>query len=220
VNDVDSILLAVDENGRGVKQTLWSQSFSKETFFGRGQVEQMVLRNRALVRERPVAVPETFRATGAALTHLLSKTSPALVFIDEQNRLRIANGSEETWRSSSAVGGGLLRLELERPLERSGRTFFHQVEPTPLSVDLDGDGVPEVIVPQNQLQGGYLGVIYRGPAGIRFQQVSSGFEGVIAALGAIPQEDGGAPALIAAVVLYQSLLKRSGETQIIMTTPE
>jgi hypothetical protein len=220
VNSVDAILLAVDEKGRGIKQTLWSQSFSRETFFARGQVDQMVLRNGTLARERGVAVPETFRATGAALSNILSKDAAALVFIDDQNRLRIANATEETWRSSSSVGGGLPRLEIERQIERGGRSYFHQVEPTPLSVDLDGDGVPEVIVPQNQLQGGFLGVIYRGPAGLRFQQVASGFEGVIAGLGAIPQEDGAAPILIAAVVQYQTLLKRSGETRIIMTTPE
>lgn len=220
VNNVDAILLAVDEKGRGIKQTLWSQSFSRETFFGKGQVDQMVLRNGALARERGVAVPEMFRATGAALSNILSKDAAALVFIDERNRLRIANATEETWRSSSSVGGGLPRLEIERQIERGGRSYFHQVEPTPLSVDLDGDGVPEVIVPQNQLQGGFLGVIYRGPAGLRFQQVASGFEGVIAGLGAIPQEDGGTPTLIAAVVQYQTLLKRSGETRIIMTTPE
>jgi hypothetical protein len=220
VNNVDAILLAVDEKGRGVKQTLWSQSHNKDTFFGRQQVDQMVVRNGALVRERAVPVPETFRATGATLSHLVSKTSPSLVFIDEQNRLRIANGSEEIWRSSSAVGSGLPRIEVERLIERGGRSYYHQIEPIPLSVDLDGDGVPEVIVPQNQLQGGYLGVVYRGPAGLRFQQVSSGFEGVVTALGAIPPEDGGAPVLIAAVVQYASFLKRSGETQIIMTTPE
>ena len=57
--------------------------------------------------------------------------------------------------------------------------------------------------------------------GMRFQQVSTGFDGgVITAIGAIPGEDGGAPSLIMAVVRYTSLLKITGETQLIMTLPE
>jgi hypothetical protein len=88
----------------------------------------------------------------------------------------------------------------------------------PLSIDLDGDGVQEVIVPQNEVQGGLLGVVYKSPGGVRFQQVVSGFEGMITGMGAVPEE-GGPPMLIAAVVQYK-LLKRSGETRIIMTLPE
>ncbi|PYM82767.1 MAG: hypothetical protein DME09_13090 [Candidatus Rokuibacteriota bacterium] len=93
------------------------------------------------------------------------------------------------------------------------------MQPTPLAVDLDGDGVDEVVVPQNQLPG-MLGVIFRGPAGVRFQQVNSGFEGVITGLGAIRGEDKEPPTLIACVVHLGGLLQISGESQIIMTTPE
>ena len=64
-------------------------------------------------------------------------------------------------------------------------------EPYPLSVDLDGDGIEEIVVPQNQCPG-RLAVIFKGPAGYRFQTVNSGFEGTITALGAIP-EDGTRP---------------------------
>jgi hypothetical protein len=63
-------------------------------------------------------------------------------------------------------------------------------------------------------------VIFRTAAGIRFQQVSSGFEGIIGGFGAIPGEDGVAPTLITAVVRYRSILKSGGETQIIMTLAE
>jgi hypothetical protein len=92
------------------------------------------------------------------------------------------------------------------------------MELAPLSVDLDGDGVEEIVVPQNQLEG-HLGVVFRGPAGYRFQSINSGFGGTITGLGAIPGEN--PPTLIAAVVRFTSnWLKTSGETQIIMTTGE
>ena len=76
-------------------------------------------------------------------------------------------------------------------------------------------------MPQNQIDtGGLIGIIFRGPAGLRFQQVNSGFDGMIRAIGSIPGEDGGQPSLIAAVVRYKNFLKVSGETQLIMTLPQ
>ena len=71
------------------------------------------------------------------------------------------------------------------------------------------------MVPQNQLEG-HLGILFRGPAGYRFQSINSGFEGTITALGAIPGEN--PPTLIAAVVRFTTFLKGAAETQIIMTT--
>lgn len=219
VDHIDGILLAVDEQGAGVKQALWIQRYTPEKFFDAGQADRYVLRDGALVRDRSMVVASSFRATGATMSNLMGKGTHSLVFIDEQRRLRIASGSEDLWRSSSDVGGAVRKIEVYREIERGGRSFFHEMEPTPLAVDLDGDGLEEIVVPQNQIEVGVLAVVYKGPAGIRFQQVNSGFEGIVAGLGAVPGEDG-PPTLITAVVRYKSFLKVSGETQIIMTTSE
>ena len=96
------------------------------------------------------------------------------------------------------------------------RSTFVNFEPVPVAVDLDGDGIEEVIVPQNHLPG-YIAVVFRGPAGYRFQSVNSGFEGTITALGAIPGDN--PPTILASVVRFDMLLG-SGETQIIMTLCE
>jgi hypothetical protein len=103
-------------------------------------------------------------------------------------------------------------------IERGGRTYLYMPEPMPLSVDLDGDGIDELIMPQNQLPG-RLAVVYKGPGGYRFQTVNSGFEGTVMALGAIPG-DGTTPALVAAVVRFTNFRNTEGETHIIMTTAE
>jgi hypothetical protein len=91
------------------------------------------------------------------------------------------------------------------------------MEPSPLAVDLDGDGIQEIVVPINKDENGVIGVVFRTAAGLRFQQVNSGFEGIIGGFGAFPGEDGTSPTLITAVVRYNSLLRTRGETQIIMT---
>lgn len=221
VDQEDSFLVAVDEKGTGVKQTLWSQPYSADTFFGKGKMAQVTIKGNGLAKVRQVPVPSELRATGLTLSNVTGKDQRALVFIDESNRLRVNLGNEEIWRSSSIVGGGSAKIEVTRVIERGGRSFFYYMEPTPLTVDLDGDGVQEIVVPQNKVEGGVLGVVYRGPTGMRFQQVTTGFEGgVMAALGAIPGEDGAPPSLIIAVVRHSNFLKTSGETQIIMTLPE
>jgi hypothetical protein len=216
----DGLLLAVDDEGKGIRHTLWAQRYVEEGFFNKGKAEQYVLRNGTLAKQRTVAVPDQFRATGATFATLMSKDARALVYIDDQGLLRVHTGTEEVWRSTTVVGGGLPKIEVVRYIERGGRSYFYRMEPLPVAVDLDGDGLQEIVVPQNQTESGLLAVLFRGPVGLRFQLVNSGFEGIIAGIGAIPADEGGPPSLMAGVVRYSGILRRGGETQIIMAAPE
>ena len=137
------------------------------------------------------------------------------------NRLRITAGPEEMWRSSSPVGGGgYLKLELVRYIIRDGMSKFFSMEPTPLAIDLDGDGVDEVLVPQNIVKEGLLAVVFKGPAGFRLQSIDTGFEGTITALGGFKTDDVTQPTIIATVVRYKNIFKSQAETQVIMTVPQ
>jgi hypothetical protein len=218
--DGSQFLYAVDTEGAGVKKTLWAQAYSPETFFRKGQAIRQTLKGDKLVPDGIARVPAAFRATGATMANITGKAPGprSLVFIDEHNRLRVAVESEEAFRSSSPVGGGgYLKVEVLKRTERGGRSEFFHFEPAPVAVDLDGDGVDEIIVPQNQLDG-HLAIMFRGPAGYRLQSINSGFEGTISAIGAIPGDN--PPTLIAAVVRFSNFFRTAGETQIIMTTGE
>lgn len=219
-DSIDSILFAVDTKGDGVKQTLWAQRFSPEKFFTTGQAEQVAVKKGKLVVERPVAVPAEFRATGAVFSNISGKDSRALVYVDEYNRLRITSDQGELWRSSTPVGGGYAVVELLRRLGQYDRSYFFRMEPTPLALDLDGDGIEEIVIPQNKVREGLLAVIFKGPAGFRLQTVDTGFGGAITALGTFKTEDASQPTIVASVVRFGDFLKTSGETQIIMTVPE
>ena len=220
---VSEFLFAVDLKGDGVKQTLWTQRYSTTDFFTPGQADQMVLQNGKLVTEKAVRVPSSFRPMGAAFSNVMGKETRALALIDEFNRLQIVNEGEELWRSSTAVGGGHQTVELVDALfsSRTQRSKFFKIEPTPLAVDLDGDGVDELVVPQSVVKEGLLAVIFKGPAGFRLQSINSGFEGAITCIGAYKTEDMSQPTVIASVVRFaNTLLKVGGDTQIIMTVPQ
>jgi hypothetical protein len=217
VADQAHILLAMDVAGDG-KKALWGQDFAQAGFFKKGAVDNLVLRNGALVADGAVRVPSAFRATGATMSNIDGKSAlRALAFIDEHNRLRISVGNNELWRSSSPVGGGVVKLVVETQIERGGRNYIYVAEPNPVAIDLDGDGIEEIVVVQNQVPG-RMAVVFKGPAGYRFQSVNSGFEGTITGMGAIPGDP--VPSLVVAVTRYYGLLSNAGDTQIIMTIPE
>ena len=93
------------------------------------------------------------------------------------------------------------------------------MEAMPLSVDLDGDGIEEIIAPITQVPG-QLAVVFRGPAGYRLQAVNTGFEGAITGMGGFRLEEQSSPTLVLAVVRFTGLLGISGESQIILTVPQ
>ncbi|MFQ5829714.1 MAG: FG-GAP repeat domain-containing protein [Candidatus Methylomirabilia bacterium] len=220
VEDIPLILLAVDESGEGVKRALWGQIYSNDTFFTPGQADRYVLKDGPLASSGSVKVPYSFRATGATLSNIAGKDVRALVFVDAEQRLRVSVNGQERWQSSTQVGGGFTRGEIQEMISGWSVSRFFEMALFPVAVDLDGDGVDEVVVPINQGEGGLLGVIFRGPAGYRIQVVNSGFQGAISSIGAIPDPE--APRIIASVVRSTGLLGfigRKGETQIIMTIP-
>jgi hypothetical protein len=217
VTDQPHILLAMDVDGDG-RKTLWGQDFAQAGFFKEGQVDRLILRNGTLVAGARVSVPSSFRATGATMSNIDGKNAfRALAFVDKYNRLRISVGNNELWRSSSPVGGGVVKLVVETQIEKGGRSYVYLTEPHPVAIDLDGDGIEEIVVVQNQVPG-RMAVIFKGPAGYRFQSVNSGFEGTITGMGAIPGDP--VPTLVVAVTRFYGLLSNAGDTQIIMTIPE
>ncbi len=220
VDNVGDFLFAVDLVGDGIKRTLWTQRYSPTDFFTTGQADQVTLKDGKLVVEKPVRVPAAFRPMGAAYSNIGGKDTHALAFIDQYNRLEVSTEGEELWRSSTSVGGGYMEVELQYGAGMQARSKFYKIEPTPLAVDLDGDGIDELVVPQNLVKEGLLAVVFKGPAGYRLQSVDTGFEGGITALGAFKTEDQTQPTIIAAVVHFNGVLKTSGDTAIIMTVPE
>jgi hypothetical protein len=221
-DSISNFLFALDAKGEGVKQTLWSQRYDPTQFFTPGQADLVVLKGDDVSVQRGVRVPPSFRPMGAVISNIAGKDTRVLTYVDEFQRLQVASlEGEDLWRSSTQVGGGSLTVQHEiTGTQRGGYHKFYKIEPTPLAIDLDGDGIDEILVPQNDVKEGLMAVTFRGPAGYRMQSIETGFEGRITGLGGYRTEDATQPTIVATVVRFSTFLKQSGDTRVLMTVPQ
>lgn len=219
------ILLAVDTDGDGVKETLWGQPFDANDFFRSGAARRYLMGHGTLTPRESVAVPYLFRATGAALVKLSTTGQRDLVFIDMQNHLRVSRNTEELWKSPERVGGNYTYGEVEKVMSRDMVKTPFIFEPLPLAVDLDGDGVEEVLIARNisrlgflptlnQYAGGDILLLREENYGYSLAPISPQFNGIVSGIIAVP---GTPPAILIAVTKEKGLFSRGGETTLFLS---
>jgi hypothetical protein len=219
------ILLAVDTDGDGIKETLWSQPFHARDFFHGGAVQQYVPVNGSLQSQAAVKVPYAFRATGAALAKLSANGQRNLVFIDSQNILRVYSQGEELWKSPGKVGGAYVSGEVEQTISRDVMKTYFPFEPIPLAADLDGDGVDEVLIARNasslgfvpnlqQYSGGEIVLLREENYGYSLSPISPQFNGIVGGIVAVP---GASPALLIAITKPKGFFSQGGTTTLFLS---
>ena len=218
---LSDILLAVDTDGDGVNDSVWGQRFDNKDFFRRGQVRQYELRNGRLKRQRKLSLPGGFRATGAALAQLEAPGNRQLVFVDDRHNLQVYDGNTRRWKSRANVGGSYVFavLDIRYSPSVSDQAQF-DFEAVPAVADFDGDGVDEVLVPQNQSQlgavpnlnlysGGHVVLLRQTPQGFALSPISPGFDGVVSGVAVLK---GRTPGILVAVSKREGVLKQRKQT--------
>ena len=218
---LSDILLAVDTDGDGVNDSVWGQRFDNEDFFRRGQVRQYELRNGRLKRQRKLPLPGGFRATGAALAQLGAPGNRQLVFVDDRHNLQVYDGKTRRWKSRTNVGGSYVFAAVHIQYSpRVAEQAQFDFEAIPAVADLDGDGIDEVLVPQNQSQlgvvpnlnlysGGHVVLMRQTPQGFALSPVSPGFDGVVSGVAVLK---GRTPGILVAVSRREGVLKQKKQT--------
>lgn len=208
VTDVPALLLAVDEDGDGVKEALWGQAYDPERLVAAGRVSRYRYQGGQLVPAGPVEVPGSFRAAGAVMATLGLSGGRELVYIDADRRLVVAHGRSELWRSPLRVGGSPLTVEAGRPVP---------LPPNLVARDLDGDGVEEVLVPRNrpaaaggELVAGEVVILSYRAGEMVIETLGPQFDGAVSGLALLRRE---VPTLLLAVVKRSG---RGGESRIFL----
>jgi hypothetical protein len=227
-NHLRNILLAVDADGDGMKESLWGQPFDEEEFFLAGQARRYLSADGRLERKTRLSLPRTFRATGAALAQLSIDGPRDLVFVDERHRVRVFRGKEELWTSHEAAGGSLVYAEIEKLSLGGQGTAVKQpyyFEPIPAVLDVEGDGIEEVFLVRNVkslgfvpnlglYSGGDIVLLRQERFGYTLSPISPRFNGVITGLVGLR---GATPRLLIAVSRKTGSLIKKGETTIYLS---
>ena len=218
---LSDILLAVDTDGDGVNESVWGQGFDNKDFFRRGQVRQYELRNGRLKRQRKLPLPGGFRATGAALAQLEAPGNRQLVFVDDRHSLQVYDGNTRRWKSRANVGGSYVFAAVHIQYSpRVAEQAQFDFEAIPAVADFDGDGIDEVLVPQNQSQlgavpnlnlysGGHVVLMRQTPQGFALSPISPEFDGVVSGVAVLK---GRTPGILVAVSKREGVLKQKKQT--------
>jgi hypothetical protein len=226
-------LLAVDSNGDGVNDRIWAQTLDRARFFSRDAVRVYLPGNGKLQFQNNLKVPYALRATGAVLANLGtgSEAERHLVFVDERNHLEVYRGKDKLWQSSDTVGGSYAQAQLPQGGEmdvRIGDQLMNTFpfEPIPEPVDVDGDGVDEILVIRNSasLGGvvpnraryttGDIALLKAGPYGFTISPVSPKFDGMVSGVSVVPHPS---PGVLIAISKRQGVFGNKQQTIIFLS---
>jgi hypothetical protein len=226
-------LLAVDSNGDGVNDRIWAQTLDRARFFSRDAVRVYLPGNGKLQFQNNLKMPYALRATGAVLANLGtgSEAERHLVFVDERNHLEVYRGKDKLWQSSDTVGGSYAQAQLPQGGEmdvRIGDQLMNTFpfEPIPEPVDVDGDGVDEILVIRNSasLGGvvpnraryttGDIALLKAGPYGFTISPVSPKFDGMVSGVSVVPHPS---PGVLIAISKRQGVFGNKQQTIIFLS---
>jgi hypothetical protein len=142
---IPRILGTFDSNGDGLPETLLGQDFSGETFFGR-RLNELKLSGDNISYENPnIELPRNFTVLGSVFADLTGDGQLETAYIRKRN-LYIYSGKKRLYKSPKEMGGSLSFLTYDiDPTFKDIKTTTVEFEVSPVMMDLDGDGLPELL---------------------------------------------------------------------------
>ncbi len=142
---LDSILGTFDSDGDGLPETLLSQEFDPESFFGR-RIKELQWNGDRLAARRPAFdLSPKFTVIGGQLADVTGDGTPEAIWV-RNGILRIWSGKEEIYTSAKQMGGSLSVLTYKKyPDLKDSITTSVFFEVSPAAEDIDGDGISEVV---------------------------------------------------------------------------
>lgn len=125
------------------------QGFAEEKLFS-GKVAQLHFASGQVSSSGKFAVPLGFTLPGAVYADINHDRIKELCFVNKNNFLEIYQGDKRLWVSDERLAGSLQNVEYEVGTEKVSYTEKRQIS-SPLRVyDVDGDGIPELLLNDNE----------------------------------------------------------------------
>ncbi len=136
---------AFDRNGDGAPELLLGQSFDIEDFFGPQVLQLQVTGKNFKASNLEFELPRGFSVQGSLLTDITGDGQTEIIFI-QNNRLHIYREENLIFQSSKEIGGTLALASFENTPDPDVSRMRHTpLEVPPVAVDLDNDGVKEIL---------------------------------------------------------------------------
>jgi hypothetical protein len=134
-----------DRDGDGISETLLGQEFNLRDEYGRTFVLNM--EGGKIVASKPgFELPREFTVTGSALGDLTGDGKQETAYV-RNGVLWIYAGRERIYRSSKEMGGTISTITYDRnPDVKASMLSVLSLEVPPFLHDIDGDGIPELLV--------------------------------------------------------------------------
>ncbi len=145
VSGIRYLLGTFDRDGDGDPETLLGQEFILKTELGGTFL--LALEGEKLVADKPgFELPREFTVTGSVLADLTGDGKPEAAYV-RNGVLWIYSGTEMIYRSSKEMGGTISTLTYDKnPYVKDSMISVLSLEVPPFRLDVDGDGVPELLV--------------------------------------------------------------------------
>ncbi len=197
------------------------QGFAEEVLFS-STVSRLKFNNEEVSSTGKFSVPIGFTLPGAVYDDINNDRVKELCFVNQQNFLEIYQGEKRLWVSDERLAGSLHDVQYEVGTERVSYTEKRQIS-APLRIyDLDGDGVKEILLIDNEsgmstsfgeygfLNKGYVKMVRNSGSGFVVQKVTGVIDGPVQGMKIIKDE------LICAMVKRgDDLLQLSGNTYLL-----
>lgn len=140
------ILATFDRDKDRQPELLLGQSFDRETFFGRKIRQLQWMGDNFQEKKLDFQLPRRFAIQGAVFADLTGDGKQETVFIRDNILYVYGPNNELLYRSSNQLGGSIASLTYEvDPAFEFSPVNTVPFELAPVAIDLDGDGIPELV---------------------------------------------------------------------------
>ena len=194
------------------------QGFAEEELFN-STVSRLQFKDGEVVSTGQFSVPMGFTLPGAVYEDINNDRIKELCFINKQNFLVIYQGSKRLWVSDERLAGSLHDVQYEVGTQRMSYTEKRQISSPLRAYDLDGDGVKEILLIDNEsgmstalgeygfLKKGHVKMVRNSGNGFVVQKVTGVIGGPVQGMQIVKDE------LVCAMVKRgDDLLQLSGKT--------
>lgn len=142
---IPRFIAAFDTDNDRIPETLLGQDYDPREFFGY-HIQEIQLKGNDIEYKKPsLKLPKRFTVLGGLLSDLTGNGVTEVAFIRNEI-LYIYSGNEPLYKSPKKMGGSLSTLLYEtNPTEKHIITNSVSIEIPPVAVDLDGDGLKEIV---------------------------------------------------------------------------